>query len=94
MPGYIIANVDWIHPEAMEAYGELAYPTLVAAGGKILAASEQPEIIEGNWGQGIVVLIEFPSATDARRLLDSAVYQPARQVRQNSADSNLILLES
>lgn len=93
MPSYIIADVTWIDPDAARQYGELAYPTLVAAGGKILAATSQGEVIEGNWHPNLLVLIEFPSAEAARRWLDSPEYRPAREVRFQCARTKLILLE-
>jgi uncharacterized protein (DUF1330 family) len=94
VPAYIIADVEWCEPDKIEEYSILAYPTLVAAGGKMLAATSQPEVIEGEWRPGIVVLIEFPSADDARRWLDSPDYRPAREVRHQSANTNLILIDS
>ena len=93
MPSYIIADISWIDLDAARQYGELAYPTLVAAGGKLLAATRQGEVIEGNWHPNLLVLIEFPSAEAARRWLDSPEYRPARKVRFRAARTNLILFE-
>ena len=85
MTGYLIADITVTSPRGMEEYGELAYPTLVAAGGKMLAVSSRPEIIEGDWQPGIVVLIEFPTVEELKKWLDSPEYQPARDVRHRSA---------
>ncbi len=93
MPAYIIADVSWTEPDAARKYGELAYPTLVAAGGKILAATSQAEALEGDWRPNLLVLIEFPSAGAARRWLDSAEYRPAREVRCQAASTSIILVE-
>lgn len=92
MPAYIVADVEWIDPAKIEEYSQVAYPTLVAAGGKMLAATDQAEVIEGEWGPGILVIIEFPTAEDARRWLDSPEYRPAREVRHQAARTNLILI--
>jgi uncharacterized protein (DUF1330 family) len=92
MPAYIIADVNWIDPTNIEAYSQVAYPTLVAAGGKILAATSHAETIEGEWYPGILVIIKFPNAEDARIWLNSPEYQPARQVRFQSAKTDLILI--
>jgi len=93
MPAYIVADVTWFDADRAETYSKIAYPTLVAAGGKILAATSQGEVIEGDRRPGILVLIEFPSASDARRWLDSPEYRPARKVRQQFAKTNLVLVE-
>jgi uncharacterized protein (DUF1330 family) len=92
MPAYIVAEVDWHDPAKIEEYSLVAYPSITAAGGEFLAATDQPEIIEGEWRNGIVVLIEFPSAEAARSWLDSPAYRPAREIRMKSAQSNMILL--
>jgi uncharacterized protein (DUF1330 family) len=52
-------------------YGKLAYPTLVATGGKMLAASSQSEVIEGEWQPGVLVIIEFATAEKARQWINS-----------------------
>jgi uncharacterized protein (DUF1330 family) len=92
VPAYIVADVKWSDPVKIEEYSRLAYPTLVAVGGKILAATDQPEIIEGEWRPGILVLVEFPTTEDARKWLDSPEYRPAREIRHQSAKTNLILV--
>ena len=51
MPAYIIANVDWTHPDAMEEYGKLAYPTLVAAGGKSWLLRSSQKLSKGIGGE-------------------------------------------
>jgi len=90
---YLIADITVTDPHGMEEYGKLAYPTLVAAGGKMLAVSSRPEVIEGEWQPGIVVLIEFPTVKDIKEWLDSPEYQPAGEVRHRSAKTNLILID-
>lgn len=82
-----------IDQAGMVEYGKLVYPTLIAAGGKILAASSQAEVLEGDWQPGVIVLIEFATAESARLWLNSPAYQPTRQVRFQSARSSFILLE-
>ena len=93
MPAYILANINVIDPTGIEEYGKLAFPTLVAAGGKILAASSQAEVLEGDCQPGVIVVVEFTTAEKARQWLNSPAYQPARQVRYRSARSSLILVE-
>jgi len=93
MPAYIVANVQWSDPAKIEEYSQVAYPTLVAAGGKMLAATDQVTIIEGEWRPGIHVIIEFPTAEAASRWLDSPEYQPAKEVRRQFAITNLILID-
>jgi uncharacterized protein (DUF1330 family) len=79
MPAYIVADIEWSDPSKIGVYSQVAYPTLVAAGGKILAATSQAEVIEGEWRPSILIIIQFPTAEDARKWLDSPEYRPARQ---------------
>ncbi len=92
MPAYIVAEIEWIEPAKIEEYSKLAYPTVIAAGGRFLAGGEA-EVLEGDWHPKLLVLIEFPAAGDARKWLESPEYRPARQVRQQFARTNMILLE-
>jgi uncharacterized protein (DUF1330 family) len=92
MPAYLVADIAVIDPPGIEEYGRRSYPTLLAAGGKLLAAGRPPQVLEGDWQPGLLVLIEFPSAQQAQRWLASPEYQPARRVRQQAATTNLVLL--
>ncbi len=92
MPAYLVADIAVIDPAGIEEYARRAYPTLVAAGGHMLAASSPPQVLEGDWQPGVLVLIEFATAEKARQWLASPEYQPARQVRHQAARTNLILL--
>ena len=92
MPAYIVADIAWSDPDKIQEYSRLAYPTLVAAGGKMLAATSEPAILEGSWHPGILVLIEFPSAEAAQKWLDSPEYQPAKELRYEHAKSKILLV--
>jgi uncharacterized protein (DUF1330 family) len=94
VPAYIVADVEWANPDKIGEYSRGAYPTLVAAGGLMLAATSQVEVIEGEWRPGILVIIQFPTAEDARKWLDSPEYRPARELRHQFAKSNMILIDS
>jgi uncharacterized protein (DUF1330 family) len=92
MPAYLVADIAVIDPDGIAEYGRRAYPTLVAAGGKMLALSRPAGVLEGDWQPGLLVLIEFATAEKARQWLASPEYRPARQLRLQSAKTNLILV--
>jgi uncharacterized protein (DUF1330 family) len=94
VPAYIDADVQWSDPARIGEYSQVAFPTLVTAGGTILVATSQGEVIEGEWRPGILVIIQFPTAEDARKWLDSPEYKPARQIRYQAARTNMIILDS
>ncbi len=92
MSAYIIAEVEWTEADCIEEYSQLAYPTVIAAGGRFLAAGPA-KALEGGWQPNLLVVIEFPTAEAATTWLESPEYRPARQVRLKSAKTNMILLE-
>jgi uncharacterized protein (DUF1330 family) len=91
VPAYLVADIAVIDPEGIAEYARRAYPTLLAAGGKMLAVSRPAEVLEGDWRPGILVLIEFATAAKARQWLASPEYRPARQLRLQAAKTNLVL---
>jgi uncharacterized protein (DUF1330 family) len=65
--------------------------TVKAYGGRWLAQGEV-QVVEGAW-PGSVVLMEFPSMTDARNWYNSSDYQKILHRRVNNAISDLILVD-
>ncbi len=76
MPAYIIADVDWIVPERIEEYSQLAYPTLVAAGGKMLAATSQGEVIEGEGSKSAMAEGESSSPPAQNQVIVRKIVPP------------------
>jgi uncharacterized protein (DUF1330 family) len=74
------------------SYLEQVQNTVKPYGGKWLAQGDV-QIIEGAW-PGSVVLIEFPSATNARAWYSSPQYQKILPLRLNNAISDLILVDA
>jgi uncharacterized protein (DUF1330 family) len=50
-------------------------------------------VVEGDWQPGRVVVIEFPSADDARNWYDSPDYAAAKAIRQRASTGKLLLVE-
>jgi len=73
------------------AYLEQVESTVTAHGGRWLAQGA-PEVVEGAWPDS-VVLIEFPSMTDAHNWYSSPEYQRILPLRVNNAVSDLILVD-
>ncbi len=75
----------------MEAYGAKAMPTIREAA-NILAADENPTVLEGDWPGQRTVVLEFASADAARAWYDSKDYQEAIPLRQAAADANVVII--
>lgn len=93
MAAYIIAEVEVRDSARYEDYKRLVPPTLEAYGGRFIVRGGAAEALEGEWSPRRVVILEFPSAEKAREWWGSAEYAPAKELRQATADSKLILVE-
>jgi uncharacterized protein (DUF1330 family) len=93
MPAYVIVNIDVKDPVRYEDYKRQAAATVTAYGGRYVVRGGAAEVVEGSWTPKRVVVLEFPSLARAREWLASPEYAPARRLRHETADSEMILVE-
>ena len=93
MAGYIVVLVDVRDPERYADYRKMVQPTLDAYGGRFLVRGGQVENLEGNWEPSRLVIIEFDSVERARDWWSSSEYAEAKQLRQQTTDTEMILVE-
>ena len=93
MPAYVIADIDVQDTTKFEEYKKLAPPSSAPFGGRYLVRGGKVEGLEGAWMPQRFVVIEFPSADQARAWWNSPAYGAARSIRQMCARSNFILVE-
>jgi len=89
---YVIAHVDVKDPVRYEDYKKMVLPTITAYGGRFLARGGAVEILEGNWQPKRLVIVEFPSAEQARAWWASPEYAEAKALRQATSEGSLVLL--
>lgn len=93
MPAYVIANVDVHDMELYREYAQLVPATLAPYGGRFLVRGGNLEALEGDWLPPRLVVIEFPSADQARQWYESEAYAAAIPLRQRASDGTLLLVE-
>jgi uncharacterized protein (DUF1330 family) len=93
MAAYVINDMVVTDPVLFEDYKRLSPPTVAAYGGRFLARGGAVESLEGDWTPKRLVILEFPTAAQARAWIDSPEYAPARALRQRSATSNMLVVE-
>jgi uncharacterized protein (DUF1330 family) len=93
MPVYVIAHGRTVNRALHDDYVAKALPTLPPYGGKVLAFSETPEIVEGSVKDPRFVLLEFPSREKFRAWYDSPEYQAILPMRLESAPGTLVVIE-
>jgi uncharacterized protein (DUF1330 family) len=90
--GYVIVTED-IHDQAqIDAYAQVAIPTILQAGGRLLVVDDAPEQLEGSWHGKRTVILEFDSVEAARDWYRSAEYQEHAGLRHAAADSNAAIV--
>jgi len=93
MPAYIVVDIEVQRPAEYERYKELAPPSIARYGGRYLARGGTTEVLEGTWQPTRLVILEFPSAKEARAWWASREYAEAKALRQASARTQMVLLE-
>jgi uncharacterized protein (DUF1330 family) len=81
------------NPDAVAAYGKLAGPALLAAGGKFLARGMPSVVKEGGVMQRTVV-VEFETVEQAKSAYESPAYQEAlKALGTGNAERDIRIIE-
>ena len=87
MTALVIVDVRVTDPARFEEYKKLVPATLTPYGGRI-------EVLEGDWEPKRIVIIEFPTLERARAWWASEEYRLPKQMRMESAETRMIVVES
>ena len=93
MTAYVVVQVDVKDPVKYEEYRTMVQPTLESYGGHFLVRGGNARNLEGSWLPTRFVVIEFDSVERAEAWWASEEYAPAKALRQEAADAEMILVE-
>ena len=93
MPAYFIVNLDVQDPEKFERYRAGVPAVIEKHGGRYLVRGGELHPVEGDLGLKRLVVLGFPSLEAARRFYNSPEYAPLLRLRQESAASDIVLVE-
>lgn len=93
MKAYILVDVTVTNPSRYEDYKKLTPASLEPFGGKFIVRGGTADTLEGDWKPGRIVVLEFPSLADAKAWWSSAVYAPAKAIRQSASETKMIVVE-
>ena len=93
MAGYVVVQVTVNNPEKFSEYQKLVTDTVRNFGGRYLVRGGSFENLEGEWDPNRLVIIEFESVEQAKAWWSSEEYAPALKLREESADSKLVIIE-
>ena len=90
--GYLVANIRVKDQEKFQSFSGMAGPVIQEFGGKVLARGPSADRHEGSL-TGVVMMIEFESKEVAEKFYFSEDYQAAKAVRDECADTDLMIIE-
>jgi uncharacterized protein (DUF1330 family) len=92
MTVYIIAQLKFTDLEAYRRY-QRAFPAVFARfNARVLAADEDPIVLEGDWPRDKVVILAFPDEAEARRFSADPGYQAISTDRKAGADGVVLMV--
>ena len=89
---YALGQLTIRDRERYQQYVRRFHDVLLQFGGRLLAADESPEILEGSWERDKVVLLEFESAASFWAWARSDAYQEISRDRVAAADGTVLLV--
>jgi len=94
MSAYVITHVEVHDAQEFKKYIKAFMDAIGSFPGRILVATDNTEVLEGEWAQPIrTVVMEFSSKDQAREWYESEQYQKIAQIRFRSAKTNMILVK-
>ena len=93
MPAYVVVEVEVLEKERYETYKQMVPPSLAAYGGRFIVRGGAAETLEGEWSPKRLVILEFPSAEQAKAWWGSKEYAEAKALRQATARTQMVVVE-
>ena len=93
MKAYAIAAESVLDHGMFDEYRREVPATLSPFGGKFVVRGGDLTIVEGEWPNPRLVIIEFPSRADADGWYKSAAYQKVISLRHKSTTGSLIIVD-
>jgi uncharacterized protein (DUF1330 family) len=89
---YAIAQLRFTDRAAYDRYQMRFMDVFSRYRGTLLAADEEPQVVEGRWDREKVVLMSFPDEAEFRSWSDSSEYQEISKDREAGADAVVLLV--
>jgi uncharacterized protein (DUF1330 family) len=94
MSVYVIAQISITDRAAYNRYRARFFDVFKKFNGKLLAADENPQTVEGIWNFGKVILMEFPDEAAFRDWAFSDEYQEIAKDRYAGSEATVLLVKS
>ena len=94
MTVYAIAALKFTDRDAYNRYRAAFMEIFQRYSGTLLAADEEPKVIEGDWDREKIVLMSFPDEAAFREWAESPDYQRISEDRRAGADAVVVLVQA
>ena len=91
--GYLIVRINIKNAELFQQYPPLSTKAVEKFGGKYLIRGGNFDVVEGEWPAERTTVVEFENFEKAKEFYNSLDYKEAKKVRQESANTDFILIE-
>jgi uncharacterized protein (DUF1330 family) len=93
MSAYIVVQ-ETVHDQTtFDAYRKDVLPTITAHGGRFIVRGGTMTVVEGEWPNPRLVILEFPSRAAAEGWYRSPEYQKILPLRLKSCKGNLVIVD-
>lgn len=93
MTVYVVAQLSFTDEPRYRLYQARFGEAFAGHGGKVLAADEAPQVLEGEWPYSKLVMLEFPTEDAARGFLESPLYREISVDRDAGAKTTAVLAQ-
>lgn len=93
MKAYIIVRIEVQDPATYEKYRAQVPAVIEKYGGRFLVRGGQTQILEGEWPDRRMVVLEFPSMEAAQAFYHAPEYAPLKALRQSASRAELVIVE-
>lgn len=92
MAVYLIAQLSFTDREAYDRYQARFWEVFKHFDGRLLAADEHPQVLEGHWDREKLVMMTFPDEAAARKFSSSPAYLEIAKDRKAGSDAVVLLV--
>jgi uncharacterized protein (DUF1330 family) len=93
MTVYVIAQVKFTNEELYRRYQARFFDVFRQFKGRLLAADEAPQVLDGEWSHDKVVVMQFPDQAEAERFIHSPAYEEISRDRIAGAETISLLVK-
>lgn len=93
MTVYVIAMLKFTDRAAYDRYQARFFGVFRKFNGRVLAADEQPKLLEGGWDREKVVIMSFPDEAEATRFIGDPEYDEISKDRRAGAETLSVLVK-